>query len=119
MSLLVDHCVPRKFVRLLVEWGYVATPLAEHAATDSPDPDVLALAQQLDAVLLTVDLDFANILDYPPGNYAGIVVMRYDINEEAALAVSLRQALEDLYRDALRGVLVIIEAQRYRIRRSG
>jgi hypothetical protein len=26
--------------------------------------------------------------------------------------------LEDLYRDALRGVLVIIEPQRYRIRRS-
>jgi hypothetical protein len=69
-------------------------------------------------VLLTADLDFANTLNYPPGSYAGITVMRYGAASEAGLILTLRLALEDLYRDALRGTLVIIEPQRYRIRRS-
>ena len=68
-------------------------------------------------MLLTADLDFANIISYPPANDDGIIVMRYETAEEASLTLSLQQALEDLYRDSLRGILVIIEPTRYRIRR--
>jgi predicted nuclease of predicted toxin-antitoxin system len=118
MSVLLDHCVPRKYLRLLQSWGYEATLLTEHVAPDTTDVDVIMLAQTLDAVLLTVDLDFANILNYPPDAYAGIVVMRYEASSEDLLVATLRQALADLYRDPLRGVLVIIEPTRYRIRRS-
>ncbi len=117
MSILLDHCVPRKYLRLLQSWGYNAMLLTEHVAPDAADVDVIALAQTLDAVLLTVDLDFANILNYPPDDFAGIVVMRYEASNEDFLAASLQQALTDLYRDPLRGVLVIIEPLRYRIRR--
>jgi predicted nuclease of predicted toxin-antitoxin system len=118
MSILVDHCVPRKFLRLIRDWGYEANLLTDYLAADASDEAILALAQRLDAVLLTADLDFANILNYPPGSYAGIMVMRYGAAGEAGLIVTLRQVLEDLYRDSLRGILVIIEPQRYRIRRS-
>jgi predicted nuclease of predicted toxin-antitoxin system len=118
MSILIDHCVPQKFLRLLQTWGYNASLLTEHIAADSTDADVIALAQNLDAVLLTADLDFANILNYPPGSYAGIIVMRYDAAEEMALTHTLQQALEVLYRDSLRNILVIIEPTRYRIRRG-
>jgi predicted nuclease of predicted toxin-antitoxin system len=118
MSILIDHCVPRKFSRLLQTWGYSTCFLTEHIAADATDSDVIALAQKLDAVLLTVDLDFANILVYPPGSYAGIIVMRYNAAEESALIHSLEQALADLYRDSLRNILIIIEPTRYRIRRG-
>jgi predicted nuclease of predicted toxin-antitoxin system len=117
MSILLDQCVPRKYKYLLQSWGYAATLLNEHIAPDASDVDVIALAQTLDAVLLTVDLDFANILNYPPGNYAGVVVMRYEASNEDALGSTLQQVLTDLYRDPLRGVLVIIEPTRYRVRR--
>lgn len=117
MSILLDHCVPRKYLRLLQSWGYDATLLSEHTTPDAADNDVITLAQTLDAVLLTVDLDFANILDYPPNDYAGIVVMRYEASDESLLVATLQQALADLYREPLRGVLVIIEPTRYRIRR--
>ena len=75
MSLLLDHNIPRKYTRLLQEWGYESSFLDEHTAADADDADVIALAQKLDAVLLTADLDFANILDYPPADYAGIIVL--------------------------------------------
>lgn len=118
MSLLLDHNVPAKFARLLNEWGYEASRLTDHLAPDTEDVDVIALAQTLDAILLTIDLDFANILDYPPQGYVGIVVMRYQADTENAVIATLRQALDDCYRDDLRGVLVIVEPTRYRIRRS-
>jgi predicted nuclease of predicted toxin-antitoxin system len=117
MSFLLDQCVPRKYLGLLHSWGYPATLLHEHLSPDAPDVDVIALAQTLDAILLTVDLDFANIVQYPPGDYAGIVVLRYEASSEALLENTLHEALTDLYRDPLRGVLVIIEPTRYRIRR--
>lgn len=117
MSVLLDHCVPRKYFRLLQSWGYAVTLLSEHVSPDAADIDVITLAQTLDAILLTVDLDFANVLTYPPGDYAGIVVMRYEASNEDLLSATLQQALADLYRDPLRGVLVIIEPTRYRMRR--
>lgn len=115
--ILLDSCVPRRYLRLLREWGYDAALTTAHIPADAPDPGVIALAGELDAVLLTIDLDFANILDYPPAVYGGIVVVRYRVQDESELDQTLKTALEDLYRDGLRGVLVIIAAGRYRIRK--
>lgn len=116
--ILLDNCMPRRYQRLLREWGYPASLLSEHTASDAPDTLVIETATQLDAVLLTVDLDFSNILDYPPNAYGGIIVMRYAIEEEAEVDTSLKAALADLYREGLRGALVIVTAGRYRVRKS-
>src|SRR5690606_36383256 len=99
-------------------WGYTVSMVQDHVRADSPDLRVLELARSLDAVLLTVDLDFANILDYPPQDTGGLIVMRYRTEDEATLEVTLRQLLNDLYRDGLRGVLVIVSPERYRVRRG-
>ena len=71
----------------------------------------------MDAVLLTVDLDFANSFDYPPQQYGGIIVRRYRAMDESALDVTLRQLLEDRIREGLRGILAIVDVGRNRARR--
>jgi predicted nuclease of predicted toxin-antitoxin system len=117
MTLLLDHCVPRRYQRILREWGYVCTLVTDYIAADATDLEVIALAQKLDAVLVTIDLDFANILNYPPGNYNGIIVIRHNAGDEAELDKTLWQALTDLYQDELRGTLIVIAPYRYRLRR--
>lgn len=117
MSILLDNCVPRRYLRLLREWGYDAHWSGETLAEDADDKDVIALAVQQDAAVLTVDMDFANILEYPPTNYGGIIVMRYQAEEEADVDAALKTTLADLYRDELRQSLVIVSPGRYRIRR--
>jgi predicted nuclease of predicted toxin-antitoxin system len=117
MSILIDHCVPRRYLRLLRSWGYSANLTTEYIAADAVDSAVLALAQSLDAALLTVDLDFANVVSYPPYQYAGLIVMRLRTSSEAQIDTTLRQMLIDLYRDSLRGKLIVIDADRYRVRR--
>ncbi|NWF67651.1 MAG: DUF5615 family PIN-like protein [Chloroflexi bacterium] len=117
MSILLDNCVPQKYVRLLRSWGYTVTMVKQHIAPDAPDPNVLALAQELDAVLVTEDMDFSSVVNYPPQNYGGIIVLRYDPLAEATIIPTLQQALKDLYRDEMRGAMVIVKPNRYRIRR--
>lgn len=114
--IILDHCVPQRYLRLLQAWGYDAHLMTEHIPRDAPDSEVIALAVKLDAILLTVDLDFANILDYPPSEYQGIVVLRYSIEDESQIDQTLKAAMADLYREGLRGVLVVVSAERYRIR---
>ena len=75
--ILLDNCIPRRYLRLLGEWGYDAILMTEYLPHDAPDTHVIGLAVDIDAVLLTVDLDFSNILDYPPNDYQGIIVLRY------------------------------------------
>ncbi|MEQ8674808.1 MAG: DUF5615 family PIN-like protein [Aggregatilineales bacterium] len=117
MTILIDQCVPRRYLRLVADWGYSASLVSSHIPANSSDPNVIALAQKIDSVLLTADLDFSNILDYPPTNFAGIIVMRYQVQVEADIDLSLKTALEDLYRDDLRKTLVVITPGKYRIRR--
>lgn len=117
MTVLLDHGVPRRYLRLLHTWGYEATVSSTQIAAAASDTEVIALAQRLDAVLLTVDLDFANITVYPPADYGGILVLRYKPQDEAGVDRTLQQVLADLYRERLRGALVIVGADRYRIRR--
>ena len=76
------------------------------------------MAQELDTVILTVDRDFGNILQYPPHEYVGIVVIHDEVRARTAVAQQLKQALVELYRDGLRGVLLVIEPDGYRVRRS-
>jgi len=117
MTILLDHCVPHRYLRLLRMWNFPAELMSSHIPADSPDTKVVALAQALDAVLLTVDLDFANILNYPPSQYGGIIVVRYHVQDEPALDATLKQSLDDLYRDNLRNSFIIVDSTHYRIRR--
>ena len=116
--ILLDHCVPRRYLALLSEWGYQAQIITAYSPADASGTQVINLAQQHDAVLLTFDLDFANVLQYPPINYAGVIVVRSAAEDEALVDETLKAALDDLYRDNLRQALVIVSAGRYRVRTS-
>jgi predicted nuclease of predicted toxin-antitoxin system len=116
MSILIDHCVPLRYLRLLQQWGYEAHLMSEYLAVDALDSQLIAYAHESGCVLLTVDKDFSNILDFPPQEYSGIVVLRYKASDEAEIDATLKQMLEDLYPDKLPGVLVIVSPGRYRTR---
>jgi len=72
----------------------------------------------MDAVLVTADLEFANLLLFPLGSHAGIIVTRTP-NSVSIQQVQqlLLDALESLAGEDLRGHLVIVEVGRTRVRR--
>jgi predicted nuclease of predicted toxin-antitoxin system len=118
MKILADHCVYGKTVKILRDQGYQVLTLKELNKADANDPDVLALAQSLDAVLVTNDKGFGNILFYPPQHYGGIIVLRVTGANQERVHQLLVDALKTFDREGLRKALVVINASAYRVRRS-
>jgi predicted nuclease of predicted toxin-antitoxin system len=83
-----------------------------------PDADIAKLAREQDAVLVTRDLDFADIRAYPPEQHSGLLVIRlYD----DATAIEINRLLEKFLKveewaAALPQRLAIVEEARVRFR---
>ena len=62
LQFLADHCVPTLVVESLQAAGHEVTRLRDWLPPESPDEHVIAKAQELAAILLTLNGDFAHHL---------------------------------------------------------
>lgn len=117
-SFLVDEDLPRSTAVALRQAGHAAEDVRDVGLRGRSDADVFAQAQTTGAILVTADLGFANLLRFPLGTHAGLIVVRVP-NELSSrqLNQTLLGALQDLAGEDLSGSLVIIETGRIRIRR--
>jgi len=80
------------------------------------DTAVFAACQREARVLVTLDLDFADIRQYPPGQHAGVWVLRPSTQSVTHLLELIRGGLELHARESSEGRLWIVEPGRVRIR---
>jgi predicted nuclease of predicted toxin-antitoxin system len=97
--------------------GYTAEHVYDIQMGGAKDPAVYAYAQSQQAIIITGDKDFSNVLAYAPP-HAGIVVVEVpdSLPPDARKQVILRE-LAALRDQSLENILVIIEVGRARIRR--
>jgi predicted nuclease of predicted toxin-antitoxin system len=76
LRFLADHCIPKTIVRTLLDAAYDVVRLRDVLPVESPDAIVIAKAQEIDAILLSMNGDFADIVTYLPKNYQGIVALQ-------------------------------------------
>ena len=120
LRFLIDEDLPRSTARMLREAGYEADDIRDLGLSGHSDRQIFEEAQLRTAALLSGDSDFANILLFPPGTHAGILVSRIpDSLPTDSLNRQLLAAIRHLSEDEVRGALVMIEVGRIRIRRSG
>jgi len=115
---LVDEDMPRSTCVVLREAGHEVEDVRDAGLRGCTDEEVIAYARARGAVLITADKGFANILRFPPGTHAGILVLRMP-NELSVPELNRRllQALMRMEGEDLRGLLIIVEPHRIRIRR--
>jgi hypothetical protein len=65
--------------------------------------------------LITADLDFAQLLDFPPENFAGIIVLRHPRPTLAGMQALIEQVVLAVAKELLSGRLWIVEPGRIRI----
>src|SRR5437868_3547614 len=87
LRFFADHCVSNSVVMALRDAGHEVLRLKEHVACDSDDPIVIAKAQELEAILLSLNGDFADIVTYPPSRYRGIVALQVKNHPEVIPAM--------------------------------
>lgn len=119
LHFFTDHCVPTALVNALRAHEHEATRLTDVMPHNSPDPAVIAKAQELDCVLATLNGDFADIVAYPPANFAGIVAFQIH-NRPEIVPPMMEQFLafveQQPGRDWFRAKLLVVEPLRIRIR---
>ncbi len=68
-------------------------------------------------MILTLDLDFADLRKYPPGTHPGIILFRPDSYGPLAVNRFVEEFVATSDLEALEACLVIVERARVRIRR--
>ncbi len=119
LCFLSDQCVPSEITQLLKREQHEVALLREALPINSPDPAVIAKAQQLGAILLSLNGDFADISTYPPSQYGGIVAVQLNNHPETIpyLMAGLLGFLSDHPDQTFyRGKLLVVEPHRIRIR---
>lgn len=81
MHFLIDASLPRSAAVALRQLGHVATDVRDAGMRDAPDKAIAAYAEHNRLALVTRDFDFADVRNYPPSLYDGIVVLK--VREDA------------------------------------
>ncbi len=119
LRFFADQCVPTVVIETLREAGYKVSYLRDHLPIESPDLVVISKAQELEMILISLNGDFANIFDYPPNNYQGIVALQVRNHPEVLPQIVSR--LKGYLSDNpdighYKGKLFLVEVHRIRIR---
>ena len=119
LRFLADHCISNTTIRTLQDAGHEVFRLRELLAVDSPDRLVIAKAQEIDAILLSMNGDFADIVTYPPKNFKGIIALQ--MRNHAEVLERLLARLTEYLRtqpvmEHYRAKLLVVEVNRIRIR---
>lgn len=113
--ILADEGVDYRIIEKLREQGFVVISVLEKCPGIS-DKDVLELAQQEKALLLTEDNDFGELVFAHKEKNSGVIFLRYDRKEIQDISASLINVLS--YKDSLYEKFIVITVNKIRIRES-
>jgi predicted nuclease of predicted toxin-antitoxin system len=89
MRFLLDANMPRSALALLMQHGHEAEHVKDIGLGNAPDGEIAAQAFADGAVLVTRDLDFADVRRYPPQRTPGFLVLRIPDDWTAKQIVAL------------------------------
>jgi predicted nuclease of predicted toxin-antitoxin system len=94
MQFKLDENLPPAVKKLLRSLGHDVITVYVQGLQSRTDPEVLAACQGEARVLLSLNLDFSNILVFPPERYAGLIVLRLRKPGPRAVLSLLQRVLE-------------------------
>ncbi|MBF2046526.1 MAG: DUF5615 family PIN-like protein [Elainella sp. C42_A2020_010] len=116
MKFKIDENLPVEIAQLLRDNSYDAVTVLDQALGGQPDPAISEICRQESRILLTLDLDFADIRTYPPADYAGIIVLRTNRQDKQALISLFQTVMPLLQQEQIAQRLWIVEPSQIRIR---
>jgi predicted nuclease of predicted toxin-antitoxin system len=119
MQFKLDENLPPAADDLLRQLGHDVMTVFDQGLQSCTDPEVLAACQGEGKVLIALDLDFSNILVYPPERYAGFIVLRLHRPGPRAILGLLRRVVPHLETVPVAGRLWIADERRIRVRQVG
>jgi predicted nuclease of predicted toxin-antitoxin system len=112
----LDENLSPSLAAMFAAVGHEAHSVVQQALGGQPDERVIDVCRREQRALITLDLDFSNILAYPPAKFTGIVVLRLADQAHITVEAAIRRVLDLLPQEAVTGTLWIVEDRRIRIR---
>jgi predicted nuclease of predicted toxin-antitoxin system len=118
MRFLLDANMPRSAAGAVQRLGHEAVDVRDIGLGGAEDQQVAAYAKQHNLALITRDFDFSDVRNYPPAEFAGIIVL--ELPDDAVAATVLKATESFLSQPQLlaevAGRLAIVESWRVRFR---
>jgi predicted nuclease of predicted toxin-antitoxin system len=95
MRFLLDANMPACAVKIIQNSGGMVLSLRDMGLGSAPDSLVAEIAKRESALLVTRDCDFADIRNYPPSEFAGIIVLNMPEKTLAPQICALLKAFLD------------------------
>ena len=119
MRFKVDESLHVEVADLLRGQGHDALTVFDQGLRGRGDHDIADMCRSENRVLLSLDLDFSNILMYPPENYPGLIVLRLRKKSRATVRRVATRVINHLNKETLAGRLWVVDEHRIRIHRVG
>ena len=115
MKVKLDENLGNRAAALFGDFGHQVMTVSEQDLQGTNDDDLIDACRAEERVLVTLDLDFSNVLRFPPERYAGIVVLRlpHPVKLET-IRERVQVLLRASEREDLFGRLWIVEQDRIR-----
>lgn len=116
MRFLADMCVDVRIVRWLREQGHDAAHLRDEGLHRMPNGKIFNKAISEGRIVLTFDLDFADIAALTGGKKASVILFRLRNTRTSHVIERLSTVLEDSLEVLGKGAVITVEETRHRIR---
>ena len=104
-------------VRILRQQGHDIVHLREEGLQRLPDSEIMEKARAEGRVVLTFDLDFADLLALGVSTSPSVVIFRLRDETPASVNPRLLEVLNERTKELEKGALIVVEDSRYRLRR--
>ena len=116
MRFKIDENLHDDVAEALRAHGHDAQTVFDEGLRGRPDPHIAEAARRGGRALVTLDLDFGNIREYPPEHYRGLIVLRV-VDQSRRHVLSVMERLVALLdRAPLEGHLWVVTEGGVRIR---
>mgnify|MGYP005727219203 CR=1 FL=1 len=116
MRFLADMGVSLSVVDWLREQGHEALHLRDEHLQRMPDEQIFEKALQESRIILTFDLDFAEILAFSGSKDVSTVIFRLHNARSAHVIERLKVVLEESSAALEKGAVITVEERRHRVR---
>lgn len=115
---LLDENVPPAVGTFLRSMDLDVVHANESEMVGASDERIMELARREHRTLITFDKHFADVLRYPPGTHWGIIRIRIHPPVLSDVLQALDRFFHQFDLSTIRGTLVVLEKEGFRIRRA-
>ncbi len=116
LRLKLDENLPRRALAVARERGHDVETAESEGLLGAADQQIERVCVAEDRILITLDLDFADVRVYQPGQLPGTMVLRPATQGTSQIVHLLQAALALAEREPPRGQLWLVEPGKVRVR---